>query len=111
MNGITYERRCPREDEEAYIRYSGSQYRWTTVAEEYIFLYTYPARFYSGGTDYGLWRREGVILNGPSVEAVSSVSLVCNAKTLFQVDDPAMIAAFMEVYHSILGNDFPTRGE
>ncbi len=128
IDGITYERRYPREDEEAYQRYSGSRYRWTTVAEEYgqqigvcgkdadqkpeldiyevigdeerIFLYTYPAHFYFGGTDYSLWRREGVTLNEPSVETVSSVSLVCNEETLSQVDDPAMVVAFMEIYHS-----------
>jgi len=128
MDGMKYERRHPREDEEAYKRYSGSQYRWTTVTEENgqqigvcgkdadqkpeldiyeivgdeerIFLYTYPARFYSGGTDYSLWRREGVILNEPSVETVSSVSLACNEEPLFQVDSPAMIASFMEAYHS-----------
>ena len=68
--------------------------------EDHIFLYTYPAHFYFGGTDYSLWRREGVILNEPSVETVSSVSLVYDEETLFQVDAPAMIAAFMEVYSS-----------
>ncbi len=68
--------------------------------EERIFLYTYPAHFYFGGTDYSLWRREGVTLNEPSVETVSSVSLVCNEETLSQVEDPAMVVAFMEIYHS-----------
>ncbi len=128
IDGIEYERRLSREDEEAYKRYSGCRYSWTTVAEELgqqigvcgedadqkpelnvyevvgdedrIFLYTYPAHFYFGGTDYSLWRQEGVILNEPSVETVSSVSLVYHEEPLFQVDDPTMIAAFMEVYHS-----------
>lgn len=128
MDGITYERRYHREDEEAYKHYSGSKYRWTTVTEENgqqigvcgkdanqkpeldiyevagdderIFLYTYPSRFYSGGTDYSLWRQEGVILNEPNLETVSSVSVVCNEEKLFQVDALAMIDAFMEVYNS-----------
>lgn len=128
MDGIAYERHLTREDEEVYKRYSGSRYNWTIVVEELgqqigvcgkdanqkpelniyevigdedrIFLYTYPAHFYFGGTDYSLWRQEGVILNEPSVETVSSISLVYHEETLFQMDAPAMIAAFMEVYHS-----------
>ena len=127
IDGIKYERRLTREDKEAYKQHSGSRYCWTTAEgigeqigvcgdeatqyaelkiydvvgdEEHIFLYTFPAHFYFGGTDYRLWRQEGVILNEPSVETVSSVSLVYHEEPLFKVDDPAMIAAFMEVYHS-----------
>lgn len=128
MDGIQYERSYPREDEEAYKHYSGSRYCWTTVSEENgqqigvcgedadkkpelniyevvgdkerIFLYTYPAHFYFGGTDYRLWRQEGVILDAPSAEIVSSISFVYDEEPLFQVDDPEMIAAFMEIYHS-----------
>ena len=128
VDGVRYERSYPREDEEAYIRYSGSRYCWTTTEAEYgpqigvcgedadktpalniyevagnkerTFLYTYPVHFYIGGPDYSLWRREGVTLGAPSAETVASISFICQEGSLFQVDDPALIAAFMEVYHS-----------
>lgn len=130
IDGVKYEQHDPRADEDAYRDYSGSSYRyhWSTVSQEagqqigvcgsdpdkkhtfniyevvgdgeHIFLYTEPAQFYFHGRDDRLWRREGVILDAPSAETVVSVSLVYQGESLLEVDDPAMIAAFMEVYHS-----------
>lgn len=128
IDGVKYERSYPREDEEAYKRYSGSRYCWTTMTvengqqigvcgedadkepeqniyevvgdKERIFLYTSPAHLYFGGKNYSLWRREGVTLGAPGVETVASVSFVYYDEPLFTVDDPAMIAAFMEAYNS-----------
>lgn len=34
MDGMQYDRSYPREDEDAYKRYSGSRYCWTTVSAE-----------------------------------------------------------------------------
>lgn len=128
IDGVRYDRCHNRKDEEAYKYYSGSRYKWTTMTEEdgeqigvcgkdadkkpaskiyevlgdeeHIFLYTHPAHFYFHGRDLRLWRQEGVVLDAPGLETVSSVSLVYEKETLLQVDDSAMIAAFMEVYHS-----------
>lgn len=41
-----------------------------------------------------------MILDAPSVGIVSSISFVYHEEPLFQVDDPDMIVAFMEVYNS-----------
>ena len=42
-----------------------------------------------------------MILDAPSAEIVSFHFVLCiDEEPLFQVDDPEMIAAFMEIYHS-----------
>ena len=66
--------------------------------EEHIFLYTWPAHFYFGGTETRLWMQDGVTLGTPTVEMVSSVALVFENEdsTSAQVDDPAMIATLLE---------------
>ena len=69
--------------------------------EERAFLYTWPARFYSGGVEGRLWRQEGVTLNAPTAENVSVVTIVSHEEenTLVKVDDPAMIAGLLEIYN------------
>ena len=66
--------------------------------EEHIFLYTWPAHFYFGGTETRLWMQDGVTLGTPTVEMVSFVTLVFENEdsTSAQVDDPAMIATLLE---------------
>lgn len=67
--------------------------------EEHIFLYTWPAHFYFGGRETRLWMREGVTIEPPTIETVSSVTVVPKeGENTVQVNDPAMIAALLETY-------------
>ena len=126
MNGVQYVRK-QEWDEHAHYREGGYQYVWTPVEgigeqigvcgdedtqyaalkiyevagdEEHIFLYTWPAHFYFGGTETRLWMQDGVTLGTPTAEMVSSVTLIFENEdsTSAQVDAPAMIAALLEAY-------------
>lgn len=126
MDGVQYVRK-QEWDEHAHYREGGYQYVWTPVEgigeqigvcgdedtqyaalkiyevagdEEHIFLYTWPAHFYFGGTETRLWMQDGVTLGTPTAEMVSSVTLIFEKEdsTSAQVDDPAMIAALLEAY-------------
>lgn len=127
MDGVQYVR-TQEWDEHAHYRKGGYQYVWTPAEgigeqigvcgdedtqyaalkiyevvgdEEHLFLYTWPAHFYFGGVETYLWMQDGVTLGALTAEMVSSVTVVSKEEeTSAQVDDPAMIAAFMEVYHS-----------
>ena len=127
MDGVQYVRK-QEWDEHAHYRKGGYQYVWTPAEgigeqigvcgdedtqyaalniyevvgdEEHIFLYTWPAHFYFGGVETYLWMQDGITLGKPTVEMVSSVTVVSNEEeeTSAQVDDPAMIAALLETYN------------
>lgn len=140
IDGIQYQRNLSSGwDEQAHYYNDGDQYVWTPAEgigvqigvcgkdadngggfavyeiagdENRTFLYTAPRKFYSGGVETRLWMRDSVTLGTPTVEMVSSVTLVFENEdsTPAQVDDPAMIAALLEAYS---GDDVqkPTVGD
>ena len=126
IDGIQYQRDLSSGwDEQAHYYSDGNQYVWTPAEgvgeqigvcgkdadkggglaiyeiagdEARTFLYTAPRKFYTGGVETRLWMQDGVTLGTPTVEMVSSVTLVFENEdsTSAQVDDPAMIAALLE---------------
>lgn len=135
IDGVKYERNWGNWNKQAHYFHDGDQYTWTPAEgigeqigvcgeddyislkiyevagdENHIFLYTWPAHFYFSGTDGRLWMQENVSLDVPTAETVSSITVVYEdeKKASAQVDDPAMIAALLEVYNS---DSFQTKPE
>ena len=129
MDDVQYRRKSGGEDEQAYYHSGGCQYNWTPAEgigaqigvcgkdagekpslkiyevvgdEEHFFLHTWPANFYFGGTDIRLWMRDGVTLEVPAAETVSSITIVPEKDDgdLVQLDDPVLIAGLLELYYS-----------
>ena len=129
IDGIQYQRDlCADWDELAHYYSDGDQYAWTPAEgigeqigvygkdadkgygfsiyeiagdEARKFLYTTPRKFYFGGVETRLWMQGGVTLGTPTVEMVSSVTIVIEEqeeRAPVQVDDPTMIAALLEAY-------------
>ena len=127
IDDIQYQRdMCADWDELAHYYSDGDQYAWMPAEgigkqigvygkdvdkgygfaiyeiagdEARTFLYTAPRKFYTGGVETRLWMQDGVTLGTPTAEMVSSVTLVFENEdsSSSQVDDPAMIAALLEV--------------
>ena len=115
-------------DEQAHSYSDGAQYVWTPaegIGEQIgvcgadvdkgggfaiyeivsdggrTFLYTASRKFYSSGVESRLWMRDGVTLEAPAAEMVSSITVISeNAEsTSAQADGPVIIAALLEVYN------------
>ncbi len=129
IDGVPYSRDWNKDkDEQAFYFHRDDKYVWTPAEgigeqigvcgkdadksaslniyeiagdEAHIFLYTWPAGFYFGGTEGRLWRQEGVTLNIPAAETVSSISIAPEKEDgiSVRVEDAAMIAGLLELYN------------
>lgn len=128
IDGAQYQRKNGSWDEHAHYFHDGDQYTWTPAEgireqigvcgidadkeaslniyevagdEDHIFLYTWPAHFYFGGTEGRLWMQDSVTMGPPTTETVSSITIAFEEQgdAPAQVSDPTMIASLLEAYN------------